>query len=194
MKPTSSPHGFDDGVPPTDSEFLHNVEVAHEHGDVNVRAIVGFLAGLATLTAAVIALMWLLFMGLERQAASSDPQLSPVSVPAGQLPPQPRLLTDEPQQLKATRDAEAAVLAGGRDEKTGTTRLSIDEAKQQLVGQGLPTRAGAPPDGRLGTSAPAYGEASGGRALGSGGTTTPPAAARPQPGAAATPAPPHKGH
>jgi hypothetical protein len=184
---------FDDGVPPIDSEYLHNAEVAHEHGDINVRSVIAFLVGLAVVMIVSMALMWGVFEVLERMAAANDPQISPVAIPAGQLPPEPRLLTNEPEQLQKTRDAELKALMGGKDEKTGATRMSIDEAKKRLIEQGLPTRAGAPVDGRLGTYAPAFGESSGGRRLGSEKTMAQPTATQPQPGAQPAAAQPHKG-
>jgi len=183
---------FDDGVPPTDSEYLHNAEVAHEHGDINVRSVIAFLVGLAVVMIVSMGLMWGVFKGLERMAAANDPQISPVAIPAGQLPPEPRLLTNEPAQLQKTRDAAMEVLMGGKDEKTGATRMSIDDAKKRLIEQGLPTRAGAPVDGQLGTYAPAFGESSSGRRLGSEKTMTQATATEPQPGAQPA-AQPHKG-
>jgi hypothetical protein len=185
---------FDDGVPPTDSEYLHNAEVAHEHGDINVRSVIAFLIGLAAVVVVSMALMWGLFRVLDRMAAANDPQMSPVAMPSGQLPPEPRLLTNEPAQLQKTREAEAQALAGGTDEKTGATRMSIEEAKTRLIEQGIPTRGGEPADGRLGTHAPAFGESSGGRMLGSEKTMTQPTSTQPQPGAPAAAGQPHKGH
>jgi hypothetical protein len=182
---------FDDGVPPAEAEYLHNPEVAHEHGDINVRAVIAFLLGLAAVMVVSMGLMWVLFKGLNRVAASNDPDISPVAIPAGQLPPAPRLLTNEPAELQKRREAEAEVLAGGTDEKTGAARPSIDEAKKRLLEQGLPVRAGEPVDPRLGTHAPAFGESSGGRVLGSERTGTQPAASQPaapaRPPAAAQP-------
>lgn len=193
MKPTER-HASDNGVAHDDREFLHNPEVAHEHGDINIRAVAGFLIGLTLVVAVSMVLMWGTFIGLEKMAAANDPDLSPVATPAGQLPPEPRLLLNEPQQLQQTRAAEAAVLQGGRDEQTGATRMSIDDAKKRLLEQGLPARAGAPVDGRLGTHAPAFGESSGGRVLG-GAPAAPAPAAQPgaQPPAAPAAAQPHKG-
>jgi hypothetical protein len=163
MKPTEH---YDDGVPKVEGEFLHNPGVAHEHDDVNVRGLIAFAAGLAIVTAGVAVLMYVLFLGLEHLAQGRDPDLSPLAVPAGQMPPEPRLLTNEPQELQRFREREARALAGGTDEQTGAARMSIEEAMRQIVSEGLPARTGEPVDPREGTRAPSMGEASGGRAVG----------------------------
>ncbi|HEY0006958.1 MAG TPA: hypothetical protein VGB17_19415 [Pyrinomonadaceae bacterium] len=47
----------------------------------------------------------------------------------------------EPQaEMKVMRQVWEAELKGGTDSQTGQRRMSIDEAKQRLVQQGLPTR------------------------------------------------------
>jgi hypothetical protein len=162
MKPTEHGHAHH-----SDAE-MHNADVAHEHSDIDIRAILMSGVGLVVIGVAVALLMWGMFVGLERYARSNDPQLSPVAQPAGQLPPEPRLLTNEFEQLRQTREAEAKVLNGygWTDQATGVAHVPIEEAKKLLVERGVPARAGAPVDPRLGTYAPAMGEASGGRMLG----------------------------
>lgn len=163
MKPTEH---YDDGVPKVDAEHLHNPDVAHEHDDVNVRGLVTFALGLAIVTGAVMVLMWGLFIGLERLAADRDPELSPLAMPSGQAPPEPRLLTNEPLELRRFREREAQALAGGQDPQTRTTRMSIEEAMRQVAAGRLPARSGDADDPRRGTRAPSTGESSGGRMLG----------------------------
>jgi hypothetical protein len=97
--------------------------------------------------------MYGLFWTFERQAAANDPIVTPLAEPAGQLPPEPRLLTDEPQNLQRFRTQEQDILKG------------IDDAKKRLLEQGLPVRTDAPADPWLGTNSPARGESSGGRAI-----------------------------
>lgn len=175
---------------PHDPSELHNEDVAHEHTDINIRAVVGFATGLAVATGVVAALMWGLFVGLERYAASNDPQLSPLAVPQGELPPEPRLLTNEPAVLRDVRTNEAKMLEGYGwvDEAAGVAHIPIEEAKKKLLERGLPLRPAGPVDARLGTMAPAMGESSSGRVLGS-----PPSSPA---GSAPAPQPPaeHKGH
>src|SRR5829696_5949933 len=124
MTPTrSAPHGHDDHL--YSDEDLHNEDVAHEHSDVNVRALLIFCFGLVAVAAIIHLSMWGLFEVFERQAAANDPVVTPLARPAGQLPPEPRLLTDEPQNLQRFRDLQAEALKG------------IDDAKKRLLQQGL---------------------------------------------------------
>jgi hypothetical protein len=154
---------------PTDHPVLHkDVHDGvgdHEHADINIRTIVisGIVLAIVTSTAALA--MWGVFQVLERQAEARDPKVSPLSQPAGELPPLPRLQTNEPAGLAKFHESEAKTLEGYGwvDEKNGVAHIPIDEAKKKLLEHGLPTRAGAPIDERLGTHAPAMGEASGGR-------------------------------
>lgn len=168
---------------------LYNEDVAHEHSDVNVRAILMFCGGLVAVAVVVHIAMWALFIVFEKQAAANDPVMSPHALPAGQLPPEPRLLTDEPLNLKQVKDQETQALDGYGwiDQQAGTARMPIEEAKKKLLHDGLPVRPDAPEDPSLGTSAPARGEASGGRLI-----TLKPATAA-EPGAVPPPAGEHKG-
>jgi hypothetical protein len=134
-------------------EDLQNEDVDHEQSDVNVRAILGLTAGLAVITAVIFVAMWGLFRFFESQAAANDPVLSPHAYPAGQLPPEPRLLENEPKHLQQFRAELADRLKG------------IDAGKKQLLEQGPPVRADAPAEGWMGTHSPSSGEASGGRAI-----------------------------
>jgi hypothetical protein len=169
---------------------LHNEGVAHEHSDVNVRAILAFAAGLAVVAIVASIAMWLLFGWFERQAAADDPPLSPLSVPAAEMPrstagsttfgnaPGPQLLTNEYMALEKNRAAEMEWLAnyGWVDQQAGVAHIPIDEAKKLLLQRGVPTRAGAPIAQTLGTRLPAYGESSGGRMI----TAPPPAPENPR--------------
>jgi hypothetical protein len=151
MTPTDSSHHHDDHL--YSNADLHNEDVAHEHSDVNVRALLVFAAGMVAVTAMVHFSMWGLFAVFERQAAANDPVLSPLARPAGELPKEPRLLTDEPQNLQRFRESLAEGMKG------------IEDAKKRLLQQGLPVRANAPSDAWLGLHSQAWGEASGGRRI-----------------------------
>ena len=150
-----------------DDEYVHNEDVAHEHTDVNVRQLLMYTAGLTITCLVCAAIVWVLFIVFERQAAANDPQLSPLAVPAGELPPQPQLVTNEPAVLKKQQDMEATALEqyGWVDQPGGAARLPIAEAKKRLLHDGLPVRPDAPPDPWMGTHAAARGESSGGRTI-----------------------------
>ena len=164
----SSLHGLKHHEP-LYTDALHNEDVAHEHTDVSIRTLVMFALGLAGVTGAVMLAMAGLFVALESNAAKSDPVLSPHAIPSGQLPPQPRLLVNEPANLHKLREAEMKTLAeyAWIDQAAGVARLPIAEAKKQLLHKGLPVRADAPTDPWLGTrsAGPTRGESSAGRAI-----------------------------
>lgn len=154
MTPTKHPgdqgRGHDDRLY---ANPMHNEDVAHEHSDVNVRALLMFCLGLMVVVGIVMTAMWALFGVFEARAAANDPIVTPLAEPTGQLPPEPRLLTDEPRNLQQFRTQEQEILDG------------IEDAKKRLLEQGLPVRADAPTDPWLGTNSPARGESSGGRAI-----------------------------
>ena len=204
--PSSHSPSFHDGVHDHAAEDeLHNPEVAHEHSDVNVRAIIMsavVLTGVAVVSHLVIVL---LFGWLEQQAVASQPALSPVIRPATEMPatttesplfspasgiPGPQLLTNEPMALQKQRDEEAKRLHayGWVNEGAGIAHMPIEEAKKLIAERGLPFRAEAAAAPSLGTRLPAAGEATGGRVI-----TVP--LPEPPAGAPATPAAkPQGGH
>lgn len=157
---------------------LDNPDVAHEHSDVNVRALIGFAIGLLVVTGIVSVLMWWLLAFFERQAARNDPPLSPLTRPAVEMPASqvgnpffgppegPQLLTSEPDVLSKQRAMEAETLGtyGWVDEKSRVARIPIAEAKKLILERGLPARAEGT-DGSQGTRRAAYGEASSGRSI-----------------------------
>jgi hypothetical protein len=181
---------------------MDNQDVAHEHSDVDVRAILGFGVGMAAVVAAAFLLMWVVFRVFASQAAAADPQLSPLVRPtcpdadiekcAELLPAGPRLQTNEPEALAKIRATEAKTLEGYGwiNQATGVAHMPIGEAKKLIVLRGVPVRAAPVLDPRAGTNAPAMGESSGGRTIG----VPPPAVGTPP--APAPPATPgtHGGH
>jgi hypothetical protein len=160
-------------------DLLHNPDVAHEHSDVNLRALLVFAVGLVVVTAVIFVLMAWLFNVREKRAAASDPTISPLARPATQMPttttanpyfgnaPGPQLLIGEPAALRQQRALEDERLHtyGWVDEKAGTAHMPIAEAKKLTLQRGLPVRAEGAPDPSLGTRLPATGESSGGRTL-----------------------------
>ena len=204
MRPTDNDYGSDHpslhgGLKhhePLYTDALHNEDVAHEHSDVAVRPLLMFAVGLAVLTGVVMLLMGGLFKAFESNAAKNDPVLSPNAIPAGQLPPLPRIEDNlnEPAVLHKLRETEAKTLAeyAWIDQASGRARLPIAEAKKKLLHDGLPVRADAPTDPGLGSrwAGPTRGESSSGRYVGK----PAPAAAEPAPAKPAAPADPHKGH
>jgi hypothetical protein len=159
---STDPHGHHSAAE------MHNEDVAHEHSDVDIRTILAFGAGLVVVVAVSFVLMWLMFRVLDHQAAANDPQLSPLAPPAGRQPPLPRLQTNEHEGLEKFRAMETKTLEGYGwvNQQGGVAHVPIVEAKKLILQRGLPVRADAPPDPRLGTHAYAQGESSGGRTIG----------------------------
>ena len=200
MRPTDHDYGADHSSlhpglkhhEPLYTDALHNEDVAHEHSDVDIRPLLMFAFGLAGVTAVVMLLMVGVSKVLEGQAVKNDPVVSPHAIPVGQLPPQPRLQTNEPATLNKQRQMEAEALAeyGWTDLSKTNVRIPIAEAKKKLLHDGLPTRADASVDERLGTrwAGAARGESSSGRIV-----TAKPVEAGAAPQKPAAPADPHKG-
>lgn len=162
------------------TEEMHNEDVAHEDSDISLPAI-GWSALMVAVTcfgtaAFIYVLFWFVFI---KQADARDPKLSPLVLPATQMPkstfsspefgsaPEPRLLTNEPNYLRGVRTREQEVLHGYAwvDQAAGVARIPIDEAKKLMLERGLPVRPEPTTDPRLGTHAPAYGESNSGRTL-----------------------------
>ena len=104
--------------------------IAHEESDVNVKVIAAFVIGLFAVGAIILVVLFVLCGFFGRQAADSDPRVAPVAVPAGTPPPEPRLITNEPLNLEQFRQEEDGQLK------------NIERAKQAIVDQHLPSRAG----------------------------------------------------
>ena len=200
MKPTSaSPHHHSPAE-------MHNDDVAHEHSDINIRALVWSMVVMFGVVIGTAVLMYVLFFFvLEPRAAARDPKLSPLALPATTMPPttnaspffggapEPKLMTNEPANLQNVRGLEQQLLHEYfLDEKAGVARIPIDEAKRLMIERGLAVRGDPVADDRLGTRRPASGESSSGRNITK---DLPVAAAAPEAAPAATehkPAAEHK--
>ena len=116
----------------------------HEKRDVNVWVITRFGIGLVLTTIASLFIVLAVFHYLQvRENALPPPQPTGVNVDARRLPPEPRLLTNEPENLQEVRAAEDQILNNfsWADEKHTVVKLPIDRAIDLLVQRGLPSRA-----------------------------------------------------
>lgn len=111
-------------------DFEHDATVAHEASDVNIRAIAAFVIGMFVVGAVIYLALWFLMGYYQKEAVASDPAVSPLAAPAGTLPPEPRLLTNEPAALQQLHQEEETQLK------------NIEQAKREVVGS-LPAREGA---------------------------------------------------
>jgi hypothetical protein len=113
-------------------DFEHDATVAHEQSDVNIRAIAAFVIGLFAIGLVIHLALWFLMGYYQKEAVASDPAVSPLAAPAGTLPPEPRLLTNEPAALQQLHEEEDAQLK------------NIEQAKRDVLGS-LPAREGGKP-------------------------------------------------
>jgi hypothetical protein len=121
---------------------LNDPEQRFEHRDVNIWAIGKVAIGLVLTTIASMLLVLGVFRYLEVQENAK--QLPPAAgFAAGKLPPEPRLLENEPANLQQYRAAEDKVLNGYQwaDQAKGQVKIPIDRAIDLLVQKGLPARA-----------------------------------------------------
>lgn len=123
-------------------------DMRHEHADVNVWAIGKIAIALILLTVASVFLMFGVFRYFEVRESAGQGALPPAAiVESGKLPPQPRLLVNEPQDLQEIRESEDKTLStyGWVDQAHGIVRLPIDRAMDLLVQRGFPARPQAGP-------------------------------------------------
>jgi len=162
---TSTNHASGGGHHHYSEAEMHNEDVSHESSDINIRTIISFAIGLAVVMFVAAGLMYAMFQILESRAERLDPQLSPLAH-GGDRRTGPKLLLNEPAGLRKFHAEETEKLQGYGwvNQQAGVTHVPIEDAKKLIVQRGLPLRAtGAVEDRQLGTNAPAFGEASGGR-------------------------------
>jgi hypothetical protein len=168
-----------------DVRHITNVDVMHEESDVNVRGVgtfVGILfAGLVLIAAMMVGLYKVFEWNAERQDARIE--VSPMArTERERLPPPPRLQAapgfrslDDPndpdlnfelkhpqaewEALQRKWDAELNS-PGVIDPNTQTMHVPIEDAKQMLLGKGLPVRQQQPGEAGLkGADVPSYSSA-----------------------------------
>ncbi len=124
---------------------LNDPEQRFEHRDVNIWAIGKVAIGLILTTIASLLLVLGVFRYLEVQENARQ-AAQPEGAVAGQLPPEPRLLENEPANLQQFRASEDQELNGyvWVDRQKGIVKIPIDRAIDRLLQKGLPARPQAP--------------------------------------------------
>jgi hypothetical protein len=121
-----------------------NPEVHHEESDVDIRAILGFGAGLIVTAIVIHLLVWLLFVYFNAREAAQPPADYPLAIEQEKrLPPEPRLQTNPREDLRELRAGEDETLStyGWVDRNAGVVRIPIDEAMKLVIQRGLPARS-----------------------------------------------------
>jgi hypothetical protein len=128
----------------------------HENSDVNVWAIGKVGIGLVLTTIASILIVLGVFRFLQVQYNAHPPAQTFDIRDARQLPPQPRLMPNEPENLQEMRTAEDAILNGysWTDQQHTQVKIPIAQAIDKLLAKGLPARAQPPVAGAAGVSVP----------------------------------------
>lgn len=120
----------------------------HEQRDVSLRPVVFASIGLAVLILVAVVSMRLLFDFLLARAIRHSSPANPLALAEGKpLPPEPRLLPQPIEQLRALRAEEDAVLGsyGWVDRKQGIVRVPIEQAMKLVVERGVRATGGGSP-------------------------------------------------
>ena len=116
---------------------------SHEGSDVNLRAILGFLAGLTVACVFINFLVWLLFTYFSVRESRQPAPVFPLAVQKeNRLPPEPRLQVHPRDDLRDLRAMEDEILTtySWVDQGAGIVRIPIDRAMKAIVERGLPVR------------------------------------------------------
>ncbi|MBV9742984.1 MAG: hypothetical protein JO099_04420 [Acidobacteriia bacterium] len=118
----------------------------HEQRDVNVWAIGKVGIGLVLTTIASILIVLGVFRFLEVQYKSQPAERPQLIQDARQLPPEPRLVPNEPENLQQMRAAEDQILNGysWADQQHTQVKIPISQAIDKLLQKGLPSRTEPP--------------------------------------------------
>lgn len=153
-----------------DVSYIKNVDVTHEKSDVQTGGVAKFLIGLLILTIATCVLVWGMFVSF--QSRVKEPARAPLALAGKErLPPEPRLQAapgfgeqleknqkagneaakpvnaDQPKdalwEIKELRKQWNDVLENGPVDKDGKRYgMPIENAKEEIIRSGLPTRSG----------------------------------------------------
>ncbi len=130
----------------TESDFQPDPAAGYERRDVNIRAILWLGAGIVVCAVVAMAGLWLMLRGLERQAASRDPTISPLA--AEKMPPAGPPLQPMPvHDFEAFRASQQQVLTsyGWVDRQEKVVHIPIDRAIELLLERGEPEPPESPP-------------------------------------------------
>lgn len=152
-----------------DVSHIRNLDVTHETSDVSVGAIATFIGGLTIMTIAVYVLMWGMFRMLNAQQ-EDEPTSPMALSQQERRPPEPRLQSapgfgedlekqtavkgeehppaqgeltprDPLWEIRVLREHWKTTLEHGvKDESGKVLVLPIEDAKKELLRQGLPVR------------------------------------------------------
>ncbi len=122
------------------SAIQNGIAVGHEERDADIRALVLFALSLITTIIVVLFLVKWAFQAFPRPEAEITAPYSARLGGAAEVPPEPRLQVNAPEDLRKMRAQEDEVLNsyGWVDKQKGIIRIPIDRAIDLLGQRGLP--------------------------------------------------------
>jgi hypothetical protein len=120
--------------------------IEHETSDVDIRPVLGFLAGLTVASVLISFLVWILFTYFgARESRAVTPDYPLAAQQEKRLPPEPRLQTRPREDLLEMRAREDEILStyGWVDRNAGVVRVPIEQAMKMTIERGLPVRSGS---------------------------------------------------
>ncbi len=139
-------HGVAHGGAGASSGVERHEAVSYERRDASTRLILWTGAGLTALViAASVGMLWL-FNAFAAREDRAQVAPAPVSRPAEQEPPEPRLQENPAADMAEVRAEEMRILNGYGwvDVERGIARIPIDRAIDRIVEHGLPERTKPP--------------------------------------------------
>ena len=120
-------------------------DAGYETSDASARTLLAWGAGLVAVLITAALTTWMFFDALAAHAKRTDPKVSPLAATESSAPPEPRLLTKEPEDLAAVRKEEDQVLRtyDWLDRERGVVRIPIERALELVAKEGLPSRPGS---------------------------------------------------
>ena len=127
---------------------------AYESSEVSPGRLFAFAVGVVGLVLAGVLGSALVFHFFSKHE-SMGPPASPFQNER-ELPPEPRLQTGAPQDLKAYRAEQDRILGeyGWVDRQSGVVRIPVDRAMDLLLEKGYPVRGSSPANGQKNTPGP----------------------------------------
>ncbi len=119
-------------------EATVNSGIGHEERDANIRAVAWFVVALIiTLVVVMLLVRWLFSAFPQPQAEFAAPA---TTAEASELPPEPRLQVNAPEDLAKMRREEDAILDsyGWVDKQNGIVRIPVSRAMELIAQRGLP--------------------------------------------------------
>jgi hypothetical protein len=114
----------------------------YETTDVNPGTLLAWVGLLVAVIVFSVVAAWVFFDVLAEWAMRRDPRVSPLAASESQVPPEPRLLVKEHDDLVSVRKQEEELLHtyGWVDKERGVVSIPIARAMELIAKEGLQSR------------------------------------------------------